>query len=446
MKKTRTLVGSLVAIVICFTMLLGTTYAWFTDSISSTNNIIKTGNLKVNAYWMEATKDPTTDTWTKFSDAAIFNNDKWEPGYVEAKHLKVTNEGSLAFEYKLAIEPNGEVTDLADVIDVYYFATATMLSARSEVETGAYVGTLADLIADPDGAAYGILLPEGADTTNANEVEKEVAVTIAFKMKEGLGNEYQGKSIGSTFDIVVYATQYEFEKDSFGNDYDKDAIFADYYVTTADELIEALENAGEGEAIALMSDVKIDPAGMSNAYGTTGINIKKGQILDGNGYTLDIAGAGGTWDSGINITGGTIKNITVTGAFRGIFINHNSTEVGKVILENVTTDGTVYTISCDQGTNNGLEATNCTFKGWTSYAKTLGNAKFVNCYFGEGSGYSYCRPYSQTEFVGCEFEAGFEMDPRAAVTFENCTLDGVAITGENLSTLVTSNINNATIK
>jgi len=215
------------------------------------------------------------------------------------------------------------------------------------------------------------------------------------------------------------------------------------YVGNADELVEALEN---GYHVVFTDDIKIDPANMSNAYGTTGINVKNGQTIDGGKFTLDIQGAGGTWDSGINTTGGIIKNITVTGSFRGIFINHNSEHSEKVILENVTTTGTVYTISCDQGKNQDLEATNCTFNGWTSYAATLGNAKFTNCKFNEGSGYAYCRPYAPTEFVGCEFEEGFEMDPRAKVTFKDCKLNGVALTSENLATLVTSNIANASIK
>ena len=210
-----------------------------------------------------------------------------------------------------------------------------------------------------------------------------------------------------------------------------------------DGLIEALES---GKDVIMTDDIKIDPANMSNAYGTTGINVKNGQTIDGGGNTLDIKGAGGTWDSGINTTGGLIKDITVTGSFRGIFINHNSTHSEPVVLENVTIDGTTYTISCDQGMNQTLTATGCTFNGWTSFAKTLGSAKFVDCSFGEGNGYAYCRPYAPTEFVGCEFEAGYRLDARAAVIFENCTIGGVALTADNLATLVVSNIANATVK
>ena len=170
------------------------------------------------------------------------------------------------------------------------------------------------------------------------------------------------------------------------------------------------------------------------------------QSINGNGHTLDIKGAGGTWDSGINTTGGLIENITVTGSFRGIFINHNSTHSEKVVLKNVITDGTVYTISCDQGTGKGLEATGCTFNGWTSYAATIGEVKFTDCTFSEGSGDAFCRPYAPTEFVGCAFEAGFELGAQAKVTFKNCTLDGEPLTAENLATLVIEKIENATVE
>lgn len=209
-------------------------------------------------------------------------------------------------------------------------------------------------------------------------------------------------------------------------------------VSTADELVEALEN---DKNVFFLNDIKIDPANMSNAYGATGINVKLGQTIDGNDFTLDIKGAGGTWDSGISTTGGIIKNIKITGSFRGVFINHNSDYSETVVLENVIIEGTTYTISCDQGKNQNFVANNSTFNGWTSYADTVGTATFNGCSFGEGNGYAFLRPYAPTTFVGCDFEAGYTVDPRAAVTFENCTLDGVLITAENVSELVTSTAN-----
>ena len=211
--------------------------------------------------------------------------------------------------------------------------------------------------------------------------------------------------------------------------------------TTAD-LNSALEN---GKNVALLNDIAVAKADAgSNGYGATGISQVNGGVIDGNGNDISV-NAWGTWDSAINTTGGTIKNINVTGGMRGIFVNHNSTNNSKVFLENVTIDGTVYTISCDQGTNQGLEAKNSTFNGWTSYAATIGAVKFDGCSFGEGQGYAYCRPYAATEFVNCDFAAGYAIDNVAAVTFENCTFDGVALTAANLADLV-SKPANATLK
>lgn len=204
---------------------------------------------------------------------------------------------------------------------------------------------------------------------------------------------------------------------------------------------ELRDNIKNGKDVLLVEDITTDDL-ESNGYGSTGININ-GTTIDGNGNAINVTGADGTWDSAIAITSGTIKNITVAQGFRGIFIKSGSS---KVVLENVVIDGPVYTISCDQASNQGLEAYNSTFNGWTSYAKTIGNVKFVSCNFGEGAGYAFCRPYAPTTFVGCNFENGYEIDARASVTFENCKIGGVALTADNLATLVTYNIENATVK
>ena len=214
-----------------------------------------------------------------------------------------------------------------------------------------------------------------------------------------------------------------------------------WYVT--EDVIDAIVSSGaelqssltNGEDVLLSTDISIAPSETgSNGYGATGISQTNGGIIDGNGNDISVE-AWKTWDSAINTTGGTIKNVNVTGGMRGIFINHNSTNCSKVILENVIIDGTIYTISCDQGTNNGLEAYNSTFNGWTSYAASIGTVKFYNCSFGEGQGYAFCRPYAPTTFINCEFEKGYKFDARAAVTFENCTYGGVKITADNAATL-----------
>lgn len=222
-------------------------------------------------------------------------------------------------------------------------------------------------------------------------------------------------------------------------------VVADEIDAVAETVTDLSEALVAGNDVLLANDIAVAKADAgSNGYGATGISQTNGGVIDGNGNDISVD-AWGTWDSAINTTGGTIKNINVTGGMRGIFVNHNSTNNSKVILENVTIDGTVYTISCDQGTNQGLEAYNSTFNGWTSYAATIGAVKFDGCSFGKGQGYAYCRPYAATEFVNCDFAAGYEIDPVAAVRFENCTFAGVALTDANLAELV-SNPAKATVK
>ncbi len=437
--KKKILLSSIATIALCLSLIAGSTFALFTSK-SETNIAVTAGNVDVvatveNFKYFSVKADPNgtivdenggkyeydnrTDKGTfanggtAVQNGSMINLDKITPGDKISFEIKATNNSDVAVQCRYIIQcVNGEALMEGLVVyinDAPYQALKSYTSAWTALAVGESI------------------------TDNGNvEIVVELPVTA--------GNEYQGKK-DVAINVLVEAVQSNADI-VIGGDATVE-LFGGKAVADADGLVATLES---GENVLLKNDVKIDPAGMSNAYGTTGINVKNGQTIDGGGNTLDIAGADGTWDSGINTTGGIIRNITVTGSFRGIFINHNSTHSEKVVLENVTIDGTTYTISCDQGTNQGLEAINSTFNGWTSYAATLGEAKFVSCNFGEGNGYAYCRPYAPTEFVGCEFEVGFEMDARAAVTFKNCTIGGVALTAENLATLVTANTANASVK
>ena len=205
----RALLMSVVSLIVCFTMLLGTTYAWFTDSVTSAGNIIKSGTLDIEMYWADGKEDPATATWTDASTGAIFNNDKWEPGYAEVRHIKIKNEGTLALKYALSIAANGEVSKLADVIDVYYADPAVQVADRAALAAQTPMSNLTDALAGMATTANGTLLKD-----------EEVIVTIALKMQETAGNEYQNLSIGSDFSIVLMATQKNYEKDSFDHNYD----------------------------------------------------------------------------------------------------------------------------------------------------------------------------------------------------------------------------------
>lgn len=209
MKRTkRSLLMSGLALLLCISMLVGSTFAWFTDSVVSGGNIIKSGSLTVEMSWADGKEAPDVATWKDAADGAIFNNDKWEPGYIEARHIKIENTGSLALKYQLTVAADGEVTDLADVIDVYYADSAVQLTNRNLNGT-TRIGTLTEVLAGMADTASGNLLA-GEDHT----------ITLALKMRESAGNEYQEKMIGSSFSVILMATQLSSEEDSFDNKYD----------------------------------------------------------------------------------------------------------------------------------------------------------------------------------------------------------------------------------
>ena len=200
------------------------------------------------------------------------------------------------------------------------------------------------------------------------------------------------------------------------------------------------------EDTTLFGDITLS-AGETNAnsgYAATGVKVSNGAVLDGKGHTLTVNDANSTWACVVAVTGGTIKNLTVAGAMRGIFMPGAD---GDVYIDNVIFKNVVYTFNSDAGNKNyGVYLSNCTINGWTSHSDCHKEVVYTNCSFGEGSGYAKCRPYGPTKFVGCAFEAGFAVDAIGAVTFENCTFGGVALTAENIATLVVSGVENVTVK
>ena len=134
MVKTRkSLWAAGFALLVCILLLIGTTFAWFTDSVSNSGNKIQAGNLSIallqktdtmSVAQEEAATDAGIDVSGEYTDISdvlvpIFDYTLWEPGYTDFKVLGVKNTGTLALKYRLDIIANGEVGTLADVIDVY---------------------------------------------------------------------------------------------------------------------------------------------------------------------------------------------------------------------------------------------------------------------------------------------------------------------------------------
>ena len=200
---------------------------------------------------------------------------------------------------------------------------------------------------------------------------------------------------------------------------------------TLTALVRVLESLNAGETFTLESDITGDAAS-SNGYGATGISVK-GIEFDGNGHTLTVNNANSTWDSVISTTGGTIKDVTVSGAMRGIFMPGASADL---IIDNVTFENVIYTFNSDAGSEDySVTVKNSRLNGWTSFSNCHKSVDFENCSFGEGSGYKFCRPYNVSTFTNCEFVKGFGFDARNEVVFVNCYYDGTLITSENVESI-----------
>jgi len=313
----RALISSVIALFLCFSMLLGTTFAWFTDSVTSSGNIIQSGTLDVTMEWADGTKAiPAEDSadWKDASAGAIFKSSLWEPGYVEVRHIKIANEGTLALKYQVSVIPNGTVSDLTDVIDVYYVDPAVQVADRAALSDSYKIGTLTQVLANLGTTAYGELLAGDKDT-----------VTLAFKMQETAGNEYQGKSIGSDFAIRLLATQLAYEEDSFDDQYDAAATYlnkdanGNYVISSVSELLYLAQEVNSGnsyknESFVLTAD--IDLGGMNwTPIGSPAHSFSA--LFDGQNHTVsnfkvDVVEYAGLFGDARN--GGDIKNLIVKDA------------------------------------------------------------------------------------------------------------------------------------
>ena len=263
----RALLMSALSLLACVSMLIGSTFAWFTDSVTSSGNIIKAGTLEIEMLWKDATTNGKQTAYKDASEGPIFNYDLWEPGYVEAKNIEIKNIGTLDLKYQLSIVATDEVSKLADVIDVYYADDEKVLDVRADMSELNYIGTLSSVLAQISSTASGNLLDGESHT-----------VTLALKMKESAGNDYQGLSIGSEFAVQLMATQLTSEVDSFDNQYDKMAT-----IDNIDELKEAL--AADYDLIQLGANITVTesiviPAGKTVAIDLAGYTVSqvKGDI------------------------------------------------------------------------------------------------------------------------------------------------------------------------
>ena len=275
----RALLTSIMALVMCVVMLVGTTFAWFTDTASTGVNKIQAGNLNVELEY----KNSDTAVFTKadkntkvFKDGAL-----WEPGHVEYVVLKVSNAGNLALKYKLGINIASETgsTNVFDkpfkLSDYIKFAVIDGDQSALNRDDLVAAATNSKLIKDGYTSEETPLYPKVEPVVDNQPNEK--TVTLVVWMPTTVGNEANhmtGKE-APTIDlgISVAATQYTYENDSFNNEYDKDA---EYPIVAMDTLQELINNAAEPVSAKLEG----------NIAGSLTVPQDKNITLDLNGFTL----------------------------------------------------------------------------------------------------------------------------------------------------------------
>lgn len=481
----RALLSSVMAMLICVAMLIGTTFAWFTDSVTSSGNKIQSGTLNID---LLVKKDVSTASDSvdmqyvsvKNDHTAIFDYDKWEPGYTEVRNVKVSTTGNLALKYTLKIVPQSATADafkLAEVIDVYYANSEVTVTDRNDLTGLTRIGSLKDFF------TAGTVIN---DTLIPDQGNTEDYATIVLKMQESANNDYQGLSVGNGFDLHVLAAQYTYEEDSFDNQYDADA---GYPVTTTADLAAAIANAEAGSIVTLTPGSFLLSAGQQigegvtiagNGPSTTTITTSTtpsgtkntGLVIDNQNVTIkdtkingsvaitsdeycgviDIREGGTTLDnvsistsssnaSCVVIKNGvdsgetvTLKNSTFEGGFKTINIVDGAN--GTVVIDNCEITG-IYTFNVNSASSQDLtiKVSDSKLHGWTSYGK-IKEAIFENTEFSKGnSPYDFFRPYADTTLTDCTFDSGFLMGSGTTgftITLNNCVKNGVAVTADNV--------------
>lgn len=215
MNTKKALIASLLSLVLCVSMLVGSTFAWFTDTASTGVNRITSGNLHVEI--QDESGNKLTKLEWKASDGRAQDQILWEPGCTYTlTPFKIVNTGNLALKYKLVMTGLDGDSELLNVIRFTYKIGTEDFALNEE----------------------GHLAANGGETG---------LITVSATMASDAGNEYMGKTLDNV-KFTVYATQDTVENDSFGNRYDQFATYAPsgemYTVTNYEEAKRAFAAGG----------------------------------------------------------------------------------------------------------------------------------------------------------------------------------------------------------
>lgn len=388
-KTKKSLVLSCLSMLLCLTMLIGSTFAWFTDNASTGVNTIQAGTLDIDLQMKDAdgnwvTAEGKTLDFVKAS-AGANESILWEPGCTyKLPELKLVNNSNLALKYKVLISGIKGDAKLNEAIDWTINDEAIDLTEQH-------------LAAGEEGTAF----------------------TIKGHMQETAGNEYQGLSIKG-ISITVVATQDTVEHDSINNQYDAGAEFTDVEVVkeaTNEAFAAAISSVKDGGTVVL-------PAGNYNIPANA---KRKTLTITGTEDTKIECVKAGEGDYGLDGATVTFEGVTLEFGeqdYNG-YVRAKATYIDCIINGRITLYGE-------------STFTNCTFNNMAGYnVWTWGsNATFENCTFNSGgkSVLVYGSGTSTVTINNCTFNDLGGFDGKAAIE-----------TGSDYGESFTININSVTV-
>lgn len=337
-KKTALLM-SFTSLLICFAMLAGSTFAWFTDTASTGVNKIVAGNLKVGfQYW-------NGEKYVDAKDVSLFSEEtQWEPGHTEIVYLKVINQGNLAlkyrlstintFEYQYAKNSDGDQILLSKYLKIGIAEGKNAAEGTYAKREEAIAAVANNTVAYDSYTKDSTLLPATGDNESADYL------AFVVYMPTTVGNEanWDPNVTGSygapwiRFNLALNATQASYEKDSFDETYDENVPYPVAGVGaggTGNAIYDELEK--QNPSILLGADASRS-FGWFVRYATT-MNLN-GHTMNTNGYqsVIDVTANGDlviTGNGTIDASGGSDSVTAVTVDHGGKLTIENGTFIGK---------------------------------------------------------------------------------------------------------------------
>ncbi len=388
----RAFFASVVSLVLCISMLVGSTFAWFTDTATTGVNTIKSGNLDVDLV-NEAGVSVANGT-LNFVDKD--DNIYWEPGCTYTlENVYVENKGNLALKYQIKVTGIDGDAKLLEAIEW------TMNGFDMDTEYSLEAG------------------------------QKSSALSITGHMKETAGNEYKDLTLNGIA-ITVYATQYTSEHDSDNNTYDEDAEY-NATVNKPDNLT-ATPITAEG-----LNSILTTALTGGSVEGVITVNLDKDFVLTDAWTTPSNGNYSGVNKVVINGNGHSISNLSaplLSKAFGG---------VGYIEFNDLTIKDSTMTVAgaSDEGVGAFINTADST--GSTTFNNCkLENVTMTNTnsdsYLGGFVGYSSAAnlAFNECSVIDCTFNGGKDIGgfvgfTSAATTVTKPTITGTKITSTNAS-------------